>query len=90
MLVLFASGMTASGNYNIPLAYNLVPFSAAMTAPASVLIGTLSVPMAIVSLIISVVSGMIILYVAARLYKGLMFFNGKKAKLKDFISAIKG
>ena len=90
MLVLFASGLTASGNYNIPLAYNLVPFSAAMTAPASVLIGTLSVPMAIVSLIISVVSGMIILYVAARLYKGMMFFNGKKAKLKDFISAIKG
>ncbi len=89
MLVMFASGLTASGNYNISLAYNLVPFSAAMTAPGSVLIGELSIPMAIVSLLISVVSGIFILYVAARLYKGMMFFSGKKAKLKDFISAIK-
>lgn len=78
-----------SGNYNIPLIYNLIPFTAALSAPASVLLGTLSIPMAIVSALITIAVSILLLYLAAKIYKGLLFFNGKKIKPKDIILIFK-
>ena len=78
-----------SGNYNIPLIYNLIPFTAALSAPASVLLGTLSIPMAIVSALITIAVSFLLLYLAAKIYKGLLFFNGKKIKPKDIILIFK-
>ncbi|MGN0436389.1 MAG: ABC transporter permease [Wujia sp.] len=84
----FSSGIM-EGRYDIPISYNMIPFTSAMTAPASVLIGTLSIPMAFVSLAIMVVCCMLILWLSAKIYEGLLFFNGNKLKTKDIINIFK-
>lgn len=86
--ILFGSGMM-EGNYELSILFNLIPFTSAMTAPASVLLGTVSIPMAFLILGILLVFCMLILWVAAKVYEGMLFFNGNKLKAKDVIAIFK-
>ncbi len=87
--VLYGTGLSDGSSYGVGLIYNLIPFTAAMSAPASVLMGTLSIPMACVSLAISIAFCLIVLWLAAKVYEGLLFFNGNKLTFKDIISVFK-
>lgn len=88
MILMFGSGI-ANGSADISIVYYMVPFTATLVAPAGVLLGTLSIPMACVSLGISLVTCAIIIVLAAKIYEGLLFFNGNKLTVKDVIRAVK-
>lgn len=78
-IIIFA--MT-SGDGDLSLLYHLIPFTAAMVTPGAVLLGDVSILVGIISLIITVAGCVVLLYVAARVYKALLFFTGKKVSLK--------
>ena len=71
------------------LAYHLIPFTSGMCTPASVMTGDISVGIALISLSILIISSLLLLVIAAKIYKGLLFFSGKKLKFKDIIAVIK-
>ena len=79
-----------SGEGSIALIYNMIPFTAAMSAPGTVLIGNLSIAAACISLLIMIVCAVLFLILAARIYKGLLFFNGEKLTPKIIWGIIKG
>lgn len=87
--IFYVSGIVTGGEFNIPVAVSLIPYTGAMAAPGSVLVGSLSVPMAILALVIDIVLCIIELFVAAKVYEGLLFFNGNKLKFKDIVAIFK-
>lgn len=87
--IFYISGIVTGGNFSIPVVACLIPYTGAMVAPGSVLIGSLSVPMAILALVIDIVLCLIELFVAAKVYEGLLFFNGNKLKFKDVVAIFK-
>lgn len=86
---IFATSGISSGQVDISLGCYLVPFTGAMVTPAAVLLGILPTSMAVLSLVISIASSMLILYLAAKVYEGLLFFTGNKLKAKDVIAIFK-
>lgn len=79
----------ADGNVDIPMVFNFIPFTSAMAVPSNVLMGELSIPMAFACIGTMLVSCLIVMFIAARVYEGLLFFNGNKLKFKDVLQAIK-
>ena len=92
MMISFFAVLPAitNGEGSIPLVFNLIPFTAAMSAPGTTLIGTLSVGGAFASLMIMIVLSLVILWIASRIYKGLLFFTGEKLSFKMVIGILKG
>lgn len=86
--ILGCSGI-ASGNYDMPMVFNFIPYTSAMTAPACVLLGSMSMPVAFASLAVSIIVCGVELIIAAKVYEGLLFFNGNKLKFKDIVKIFK-
>ncbi|MGN0164759.1 MAG: ABC transporter permease [Lachnospiraceae bacterium] len=77
--VLFA---IISGEGFVSMAYHFIPFTSAMVTPGAVLLGDISVWGGIVSLLITIVGSMLLLWIAAKVYKSLLFYTGKKISFK--------
>jgi len=56
----------------------LIPFTAPFTVPADLIIGSMSIAMGCVTLLIQVVTTLLFVIIAGRLYKGLILYNGSK------------
>lgn len=67
---------------NIPAFFNFIPFVAPFTTPAMLLIGNISTLFAIIGLIEILAVCVILLLLAAKIYKGLLFYNGDKLTMK--------
>ena len=78
-----------SGEGKVPLIMNLIPFTGAMSAPGIVLVGNLSVGWGIIVLAIMIISSLLLLWLAARIYKGLMFYSGSKLSFKNILKVAK-
>lgn len=89
MVILLGCGL-ASGEMNVPMYFNFIPFTASMSAPAALLMGQMSIPLAIAAVVTMLVCCLGALFIAARVYEGLLFFNGNKLKLKDVFKAVAG
>ena len=72
----------------MPLPYYLIPFTGAFLTPGALISGGISIAMGILSIVISIVCCIILMVIAAKIYKGMMFFNNTKAKPKDIIQFI--
>ena len=83
-------GALVSAEGNLSLAYSLIPFTGAMCAPGMILVGNMSIAMAVVSILISGICSMLILWIAAKIYKGLLFYSGNKISPKLILGIIKG
>lgn len=68
-------------NGEVGLLWNLFPFTSAMVAPGSILSGTISLGMGVLSLVISALSCVGVMYLSAKVYKAMMFYSGKKLSL---------
>lgn len=73
--------LISSGAAEISLIWYLLPFTGAMLTPGAVLVGTVSLPVGIVCLAVSVLCSVFLLWIAAKIYKALMFYSGEKLKL---------
>ncbi len=72
----------------MPLAYYLIPFTGAFLTPGALISGGISIAMGILSIIISIVCCIVLMIIAAKIYKGMLFFNSTKAKPKDILQFI--
>ncbi len=63
-------------------AFFYIPFTAAMIVPGAVLLGKISVFGSLVSAIILLVCTIMLMMLAAKVYKALLFYSGKKFSLK--------
>lgn len=64
-----------------PLFLHMIPFTSAMVTPGAVLIGDISAQMCLVSLLISLLCSILLLWLAAKIFKALLFFAGDKMSL---------
>ena len=78
--------MVTKGAGHVATAYYFIPFTSTMLAPGAILRGELSCASGIVSNLVVFVCAVIMMWVAARVYKGMMFFSGKKLTVKDVLS----
>lgn len=68
---------------------HFIPFTSSMVTPASMFVGSIPVWMGLVSFAISAFCTVLILYLAAKIYKGLLFFGGNKLTPSVIMRAIK-
>lgn len=80
MAVLFS---LMEGEGFVSAVYHFIPFTSAMVTPGAVLLGDVSVWFGLLSLAISMVGSVILLILAAKVYKSLLFYTGKKFSLKS-------
>ena len=78
-----------SGNNHIMSILRLVPFSSPFTVPADVLIGNMTVGNAMLSIAIMIISSIIIVALAAKIYHALVLYSGTMPKPKEIIIIIK-
>ena len=92
MMIAFFVVLAAVMKYegNISVVYALIPFTGSMCAPGMILIGNLSFGMGLVCLLISLLCSGLILWCAARIYRGLLFFSGEKLSPKTVWSIVRG
>ncbi|MCQ2522493.1 MAG: ABC transporter permease [Lachnospiraceae bacterium] len=73
----------------MPLLYHLIPFTSAMSLPSAILVGELSIPLALLGIVINILFFGVIFWIAGKIYQGLLFFNGAKVGFKDMLAAMK-
>lgn len=71
-----------SGEGSVAMIYHLIPFTSAMVTPGAVLLGDASMWLGLVSLLINVIGSALLLLLAAKVYKALLFYTGKLFSLK--------
>jgi ABC-type Na+ efflux pump permease subunit len=59
----------------------LLPFTSPFTVPADLIIGSMSIAMGCVTLLLQIITSIICVIVAGRLYIGLLLYNGSKLTL---------
>lgn len=82
-------GVVAHEGY-LPAIYSLIPITGAMCAPGMILVGNLSIVMGVVSLLITIACSMLIMWIAAKIYRGLLFFSGSKLTPKTVWGIVRG
>lgn len=78
-----------SGNNHVMSILRLVPFSSPFTVPADVLIGNMTIGNAVLSIAIMIVSSIIIVALAAKIYHALVLYSGTMPKPKEVIKILK-
>lgn len=78
-----------NGNDHILSIIRFIPFTAPFAVPADVLIGNITLPLAIVSTLIVAVSTVVLVFLAARVYRALVLYRGEPPKMKDVLKIIK-
>lgn len=86
---LFSYMCSLNGNLQTLKILRLVPISSPFIVPADVLIGNMSVMQCLMSIAILIVSSIIIIMLASKVYFVLVLYRGTKLKLKDVIKMIK-
>lgn len=56
----------------------LIPFTSPFTVPADLIIGSMSIAMGCVTLLLQLITTILLVIIAGRLYKGLLLYNGSK------------
>lgn len=69
-------------------AFFYIPFTAAMIAPGAILLGKFSVLGGVVSAVILLVCTIVLMVLAAKVYKALLFYSGKKLGIKTIIQML--
>jgi ABC-type Na+ efflux pump permease subunit len=78
-----------NGEGSVSVVLHFIPFTAAMITPGAMLLGAIPLWMGIVSAVISIIGAMLLMYVAAKIYKALLFFNGAKLTPKLVLGMFK-
>lgn len=66
-----------------------IPISAPFIVPAEVLTGSISLGFGILSAVILFVFSVIVIYLSARIYKGMVLYTGQKISLKKIIGVLR-
>lgn len=67
----------------------VIPLSAPFVMPANLLLGKLSMPVALISLALVLLSTAVLFSFTAKVYESMIFYNGNVLKLKDILQIAK-
>lgn len=67
----------------------LLPISSVFTVPANLMMGSVSVSIALVSIVILIISNVLMLIVTSKIYEYLLFYNGVTLKIKDIVYLVR-
>ncbi len=81
---------TMAGNENVMRICRVVPFTAPFCVPAELLTGVVNWGVGILSTVLVLVMSALIIWVTARIYRGLVLYTGQKVKLKNIVGVIRG
>lgn len=78
-----------SGNYRLTSVLKYIPFTAPFSVPADVITGTTGLAEGLLYLIILTVFTFIVVMLSAKIYKGLVLYNGQKANMNILLKILK-
>lgn len=78
-----------NGNEKLMSILRYIPFTAPFTSAADTLIGNMKISECLISMGILLVSTVIVVYLAAKIYKIMVLYKGEPVKLKDIPKLIK-
>ena len=87
LLTLYSGGL--SGTLSAQSWLNYFPFTAVLIVPAQAILGTLPIGNAIISLVIILVTALIFMYIAGRIYKLLALYKGDTLKPRNVFKMLK-
>lgn len=79
-----------SGNEHMLNILRYIPFTSPFTVPADVLVGNIGAAQAAVSMAVMIVTAVILIFLAAKVYNALVLYRGTTIKPKEIIKVIKG
>ena len=81
--------MMGGDNQVFTIVCSLIPISAPFVVPACLLIGKISLGIALVSLVLLLVITALLFSFTAKVYESMIFYNGSVMKLKDILQIAK-
>lgn len=77
------------GNYRLTSVIKYIPFTAPFSVPADIITGTIGLGEGLLSLLILTVFTFIVIVLSAKIYKGLVLYNGQKANMSILLNILK-
>ena len=78
-----------NGNEHIMNILRYIPFTAPFTTPGDILLGNMNIIQSIISTVIVLAASVVIVFLAAKVYKAMVLYRGAPPKPKDIIKIIK-
>ncbi len=86
MVCYFAS---AAGNEGVLRIARFIPFTTPFSVPVDLITGTIGIAQGIVTFLLLVVFSLLVIMIAARIYRGLVLYNGQKLSLKTMFQVLR-
>lgn len=80
---------TLAGNEQLLLYARYIPFTAPFCVPVGLLTGTIPIWQGLLATILLLLFSLIIIMLSARIYKGLVLYNGQKLSFKKIVSIVR-
>lgn len=77
------------GEGSVSPVFHFIPFVSAMVTPGAVLLGDIPLWVGLISLLVTAIGALLLLLLAAKVYKALLFYTGKKLSLKAIFGSRK-
>ncbi len=81
--------MLGGGNQVFTIVCSLIPISAPFVVPACLLLGKVSMGVALISLVLLLIVTSLLFSFTAKVYESMIFYNGSVMKLKDILQIAK-
>lgn len=85
-LALCVMQITGAANPMLAKVLSICPITSPFLVPGSMLLGKMSWPLIIVSMLVMILSIVLLFMLTASVYEAMIFYNGKALKIKDIIS----
>ena len=78
-----------NGNDHMLKILRYVPFTAPFTVPADIIVGNITMPTALISIVLMIIATAAVVFLAARVYKLLVLYRGEPVRIKDVIKMLR-
>lgn len=78
-----------TGNYKLLTVARFIPLTAPFCVPSDLITGTIGLGEGIISLIILATFSLVVVILSAKIYKGLVLYNGQRADLKQLVNILR-
>ncbi|WP_312104406.1 ABC transporter permease [Lachnoclostridium sp.] len=79
----------AAGNEGVLRIARYIPFTAPFCVPVDLITGTIGIAQGIVAFLLLAIFSVLVIMMAARIYRGLVLYNGQKLNLKTMFQVLK-
>ncbi len=80
---------SAAGNEGVLRIARFIPFTTPFSVPVDLITGTIGIAQGIVAFLLLVIFSILVIMIAARIYRGLVLYNGQKLNLKTMFQVLR-